>query len=69
MKRSKRTVTTTEHRLEFTADDLRRALDLPSKASLHVRVPGGGDWSSMNLGVDEATPLVATWDDTSEVEE
>lgn len=55
----------TSYRVTFTVDEIREALNLPPGAELFVDVPGGGDWSNQELGLNEA-PLQARF---SEVEE
>ena len=42
-------VTTTE----YTREDLQTLLGLPADAEIFVHVPGGGDWSNMDLDIDE----------------
>lgn len=60
--------TTTDVRIELDADALlgvlKTAFDLPDNAKLHVRVPGGGDWSNTDLSIgngDEGVPLILTF--------
>jgi hypothetical protein len=69
---SKVTITTTETTYEFTREDVIRALAstgwLPlSEASsvehCHVRVPGGGDWSSTDLDLEDR-PLIVVVKET-----
>lgn len=31
-------------------------------ASVYVSVPGGGDWSNTQLSIDEAVPLIITYE-------
>lgn len=50
---------------EFTHDDIINALrdaghKVPVDAEVFVRVPGGGDWSNMNLDLMDA-PVIVTW--------
>lgn len=35
--------------------------DIPSYATVYVRVPGGGDWSNMDLDINDAAPVIITW--------
>jgi len=35
--------------------------DIPDGASVHVRVPGGGDWSNMDLEIGVDAPLTVIW--------
>ncbi len=53
-------------RIEFTRteilDALKRVRDIPPDATVHVHVPGGGDFSNMDLDLDDnETPLVVTF--------
>lgn len=51
--------TTAAHRVTLTAGDIRRAvrqvfgIDVHPEAKVYVMVPGGGDWSGMDLDVRE----------------
>lgn len=56
-----RSVTTrTTQNYVITAEEIRKALDLPKDAKIFVQVPGGGDWSNTDLEIDSDTPLRAT---------
>lgn len=57
---SKTTITTQKRRV-YTAEDLRKHLKLPRGAKLFVHVPGGGDWSSMDLEIGVETNLEVAW--------
>lgn len=56
-----------KYRLEFSASDIVKALkaygfidkDIEVK-EIYVPVPGGGDYSGMNLDIDTFCPLVLT---------
>lgn len=57
--------TTTDVRIDLDSDALlgvlKTAFDIPENAKLHVRVPGGGDWSNTDLTIGEDVPLVLTF--------
>jgi hypothetical protein len=38
---------------------------IPASASVDVRVPGGGDWSNTDLDIDNRSPIVIHWTETS----
>ncbi len=63
---TKRTV-----KLELDADDIRNLLTqvgttVPYEAKVQVRIPSGGDYSGMNLGIGDACPITITWTETDE---
>jgi hypothetical protein len=60
------TITCIEHTI--TADDIRKAFDLPKGATLVVQVPGGGDWSNCALDLDKH-PITTTSIQTEEKSE
>ena len=35
--------------------------DIPENATVTIHVPGGGDWSHMDLDVCAQTPVIITW--------
>jgi len=47
----------------ITAQDIREAFGLPSRADVTLRVPGGGDWSNTNLDLCDH-PVKARWSET-----
>jgi len=65
------TVTTSvDKRIElgFTAIRLlleREGITLPTGAKITVTVPGGGDWSNTELDIDDHTPVVVSWKETT----
>jgi hypothetical protein len=74
MKVTQKTTTTKTHRVEIGRHALAKALRLsginvPDRAGVYVIVPGGGDWSNMQLDVDDKTPIVVSWTESSTVEE
>jgi len=66
-----RTVTTSvDKRIElgFTAIRLlleREGITLPAGTKITVTVPGGGDWSNTELDIDDHTPVVVSWNETT----
>lgn len=63
-----KTVTTVDRtlRIELTRDDILRLLradgyKIPNDADVEFRVPGGGDWSNMDVGIDEENPVSIRW--------
>lgn len=56
-----KTELTTRQRRVITlhAAELRRILGLDAKARLTVHVPGGGDWSNIDLSLVEETEFAA----------
>lgn len=69
------TTTTRRVRVEVTAADIRewlrrdeRFVDLPDDAEVIVPVPGGGDWSHMDLDIGHDAPLVVRWTTTEDSE-
>lgn len=59
-------VVTKDFRLEVPAKALIEALQavglaVPTDAEVYVQVPGGGDWSNTSLDIDDACPVVLTW--------
>ena len=57
--------TTTDVRIDLDHEALlgvlKTAFDIPENAKLHVRVPGGGDWSNTDLTISDDVPLVLTF--------
>lgn len=46
-------------------DALRKVgYNVPDNAVVKFHVPGGGDWSNMDLDICEDTPLLISWTDT-----
>ncbi len=41
------------------------ATDLPASVEIFVRVPGGGDWSGMDLEIDGDEEVVVRWKEIS----
>lgn len=62
------TVTSTTTTITYGAKELRNLLGIPERAEVFVDVPGGGDWSNMQLDICADTPLVFRWTDTKEEE-
>lgn len=61
---------TTKRILKMDRGDLIQTLinigyDVPRNAEVFIHVPGGGDWSNMNLDVDSDSPLTITWTETT----
>lgn len=52
------TTTVAKTTWQFTREDLVKRLGLPDDAKIYMRVPGGADYSNMDLFVGEV-PLVA----------
>lgn len=50
---------------EITIADIRKRFRLPEDAEVYIRVPGGGDWSNMDLEIDTDRPLRARWEKAS----
>jgi hypothetical protein len=50
------TIEETEHQT-YTDADLRKFLNLPKDAKIWVQIPGGGDYSGMQLALSKETPL------------
>jgi len=65
----KKTVLTTitqEHELELTNEELivilqNAGYEVGQHSKVFVTVPGGGDWSNMDLAISGRTPLRLTW--------
>lgn len=56
------TVSTTSHEIAISRSDIIKAFGLPDNAKVFIGVPGGGDWSNIDLDVDDAENQVfATW--------
>lgn len=60
------TTTLTRKTMKLTGTMIRQLLDVagfsvPDGASITVPVPGGGDWSNMDLDIDEDTAIEVTW--------
>lgn len=61
------TFTSTTTTQEISAKDLRSALNVPDNARLFVTVPSGGDYSSMELDIDELDEgLQVSWTETKQ---
>jgi len=43
--------------VHITADEIRQKFYLPDDCTIFVEVPGGGDWSNMELEIDGECPL------------
>lgn len=69
MIRDKKTLvrTTEEHVLKLNHKDILTLLaagagvDVPYNADVIVHTPGGGDWSNMDLDVDDSCPVTIRW--------
>lgn len=67
---TRKTKTTVEtHRMTLDRGDLVKFLqhagyEVPSDASCHVSIPGGGDWSNIDLEINADVPLVVSWEIT-----
>ena len=64
----KRTVES-EFEINLTPAEIRQMLAdqghiIPASASIFIRVPGGGDWSNMDLDVDKDRPVIVRWKET-----
>jgi hypothetical protein len=62
---------TTRHVVELGKDDVARALrslgiKVPKDASIHVNVPGGGDWSNTELEIGQDSQLYIEYTEHSE---
>jgi hypothetical protein len=70
MSRKVKCVTRIEHTFtqSFTAAQLREKLKLLAHAKLTVQVPGGGDWSSCELELDNELTLDVEWTEFSQQE-
>lgn len=62
LKTETKTTTTSKHSLELSGADIKRHLGLPSNARIEVRVPGGGDWSNMDLDLNAGHTLDISWE-------
>jgi len=63
--------TTSKHTIEIHEEHLRKFLkaegyDLPREAEIVFRVPGGGDWSGLDIDIDLHNPIHITWTETNE---
>ncbi|AKQ75832.1 hypothetical protein FDH82_gp42 [Roseobacter phage RDJL Phi 2] len=56
------TTTTSKHEAKLSGAAIRRLLALPNDAHIKVTVPGGGDWSGMDLDLDSGTTLDISWE-------
>jgi hypothetical protein len=52
--------TTTRYTGTISVKDLRKKFKIPEDATITVHVPGGGDWSDMNLDLEEI-PIQVSW--------
>lgn len=59
----------TNNTLQVTNTDLIAALNranpdlkIPDGARVYVSIPGGGDYSSMNLDIDGDCPITVSWE-------
>lgn len=55
----------TTHRVELDSEDIRKLVDAPAHAEVYVSIPGGGDWSNMDLTIDKDTTITVEWTDES----
>lgn len=75
MKRARSTRTEKTTTVKLSRADILRMLPkdcMPPRArnvSIYVYVPGGGDWSNMELDIDGDTPLCIKWEETEETNE
>ena len=60
-------VTTTTKTITLTGDMILRLFDLPvgKGVKVYVPIPGGGDYSNMDLPLTLETPLTITWKEES----
>lgn len=59
--------TITTNRLELGRKELLKLLpEIPATADIYISIPGGGDWSNMDLDVTTEHPIVVTWKVRSE---
>ena len=70
MKHDHQAVTRTRHQVTLDADDIIRALyakgiQCHPEAKVTVRVPGGGDWSGLDITIGEDTDLTVTWEEVT----
>lgn len=63
-----RTVVTSVE-VEISADQIRQVFNLPGDAEIFVEVPGGGDWSNIDLELGRRQPLKARYKRTEVTEE
>lgn len=63
IRRTFKSVTT--HRVEVDAEDIRKLVGAPETAEVYVSVPGGGDWSNMDLTIDKKHTITVEWTDES----
>lgn len=62
--------TATTKRIELGFTEIRLLLEregivLPNGAKITITVPSGGDWSNTELDVDDRTPVVVSWCETT----
>lgn len=63
----KATVVSTKVRYErvITVDEIRRKFCIPDQAKVSIEVPGGGDWSGMELSIgDDIGHIKVSWEET-----
>lgn len=63
------TVVTTRYKGVITSNELRKVFNLPSTCVIHVKVPGGGDWSNCILEIGSETDIYVSWSVTQETEQ
>lgn len=66
MKIKENTRTTSHKELQVTGLNLYQLLldagyDIPDNYEMIIRVPGGGDWSNMDLDIDKTNPIKVSW--------
>lgn len=49
--------------VRLNASRIREAFNLPIDAEVTFRVPGGADWSGLDVGVDDENPVTVSWEE------
>ncbi|UFK26730.1 hypothetical protein [Roseobacter phage RDJL6] len=60
-----KTTTVKSHSIELSGAAIKRHLGIPNNARITVAVPGGGDWSNMDLDLDAGHTLDISWEERS----
>ncbi len=74
-----KTITTSKYTLALTGKDIVMLLrgeftavpevpmpDVPANAKVSFHVPGGGDWSHVDVSIDSETPIYVEWETTEQ---
>lgn len=72
MQQTRSSVTKLTREIKLSRQDLIALLhheDIPINADIFITVPGGGDWSGMDVDISEKTPVIVRWVTTTETNE